>query len=296
MSVQINNQYVDERYSPILEPNLYYGSVFVPGVTCTDKYILDSSGNIYIHKLKTSAVEVGKPGRDFNDVETSDDLLQIQFNNNFQKSRKIYGIQASEVGIDLANENLGAAIAECSEGWQLSAAACLVQESTASTVTTAITLDELKADLIARRGEIVKKKGSADIILCSPDYYGKVLEYAGKDFSPSTNDKIVQSGNVGVWLGFTFVEFNGLAATEAKYYDSSNTLKTVKFAGATNPISYVMYNHNALSAITNFVTARLRDSENFVGTKAQVEMNAGFKFTNPALGVVRAEAAVTPTT
>lgn len=290
MSIQVNSQYVDEKYSSILEPNLYYGSVFVPGVTCTDKYLTGPAGQIFVHKLTTAAVAVGKPGRDFVDVETADELIPIQLNNNFQKSRKIYGIQAAEVGIALANENLAAAVAECGEGWQLAAAACLVQEAPTSSTTTAITVDTLKADLIARRAEIVKKKGSADVVLCSPDYYGKVLEYAGKDFAPILNDRIAQSGNVGSWLGFTFVEFNGLSATDGKYYDSTNTLKTVKFAGATNPIAYIMYNHQALSAITNFNTARIKDSENFVGSKAQVEINAGFKFTNTALGIVRGEA------
>lgn len=106
MSIQVNSQYVDEKYSSILEPNLYYGSVFVPGVTCTDKYLTGPAGQIFVHKLTTAAVEVGKPGRDFVDVETADELIPIQLNNNFQKSRKIYGIQAAEVGIALANENL----------------------------------------------------------------------------------------------------------------------------------------------------------------------------------------------
>ena len=38
MSVTYNGLHVDERYSAILEPNLYFNPILVPGVTCTDKY------------------------------------------------------------------------------------------------------------------------------------------------------------------------------------------------------------------------------------------------------------------
>lgn len=283
MPVMYNNQNVDEKYSSILEPNLYYGSIFVPDVTCTDKYQTGPAGGIYVHKLKTTPCEVGKPGRDFSDEETQDELIPILLNNNFQKSKKIYGVQAAAVGIDLANENLSIAIKETNEGRQQAALACLVQESTASSITSAMTADTVKKDIIAVRTEFVKKKGAADIIMCSPDFYALVLEAAGKEFTPNTNDRIAASGNVGNWLGFTFIEAVGLSATNAKYYDSTGSLKTVAFAG----IDFIMYNHAALSVIPNFETVRLRDSEIFVGTKAQVELNVGYKLTNPALGLVR---------
>lgn len=38
MAIKYGSLNVDERYSGILEPNLYYNPVLVPGVTCTDKY------------------------------------------------------------------------------------------------------------------------------------------------------------------------------------------------------------------------------------------------------------------
>ena len=90
MSIQYNTLNVDERYSAILEPNLYYNPILVPGVTCTDKYETGPAGQIYVHKLSTSAVEAGTPGRDFTDEVASDTLIPIQLNNNFQKSKKIY--------------------------------------------------------------------------------------------------------------------------------------------------------------------------------------------------------------
>lgn len=282
MAILYNTHNVDERYSAILEPNLYYGNIFQPGVTFTDKYQVGPAGQIYVHKLTTSAVEPGTPGRDFTDIVASDSLIPIQMNNNYQQSRKIYGVAASAVAFPMANEHMAGAIADCREGWQQSAMACLVQESTAAALTTAIT--DPKTDIIATRKEIVKKKGRANVVICSPDFYGLVLESAGKDFTPSVNDRIVGAGNVGTWLGFTFIEAAGLSAANAKYYDSTGALKTVAFAN----IDYIMYYSEALSIVTNFETTRLVDSENFVGSKAQVEMNTGFKVTNKDLVFRRA--------
>lgn len=161
MGIVYNTLNVDERYSSILEPNLYYNPVLVPGVTCTDKYEIGPAGQIYVHKLTTSAVAAGTPGRDFTDEVASDTLIPIQLNNNFQKSKKIYGVQAAAVQFAAGNEYLSTAIQECREGWMQCGIACLVQEGTAATATAAITEDKVKADLIDTRTEIVKDKGRA---------------------------------------------------------------------------------------------------------------------------------------
>lgn len=286
MSVTYNSLNVDERYSKILEPNLYYNPVMVPGVTFSDEYETGPAGQIYVHKLATQAVEPGKPGRDFSDTDAADTLIPIQINNNFQSSKKIYGVQAAAVQYAMGNEFLSIAIQECREGWMQSGLACLVQEGTAAAATAALTADTVKPDIIATRAEIVKRKGRADVVMCSPDFYGLVLEAAGKDFTPTQNDRIAATGNVGNWLGFTFVEANGMTGT-LKYYDSANQLRSVDMSG----VDYVMYHHKALSIVSNFEITRIIDSEMFAGSKAQVEMNAGYKVTNNALAYVRKTAA-----
>lgn len=280
MAVKYDQLNVDERYASILEPNLYYNPVLVPGVTCTDKYETGPAGQIYVHKTGTSAVEPGTPGRDFVDTKVSDELIPIQLNNNFQRSYKLYGVQAAAVSFDAGENALSTATQECREGWMLSGLACLVQEGTAATLTSAIT--DVKDDIIKTRTEIVKAKGRANVVMCSPDFYGQVLLAAGKEFTPTMNDRIAKEGNVGVWLGMTFVEANGLTGS-LKYYDSTGSLKTVDCS----KVQYIMYYHEALSVVTNFETARILDSEMFVGSKAQVEMNTGYKLTNNVLARVR---------
>lgn len=286
MSIQYNTLNVDERYSAILEPNLYYNPILVPGVTCTDKYEVGPAGQIYVHQLTTSAVAAGTPGRDFTDEVASDTLIPIQLNNNFQKSKKIYGVQAAAVAFADGNEYLATAIQECREGWMQCGVACLAQEAKAATATAAITADKVKDDLIDTRTEIVKDKGRANVVMCTPEFYGLVLKAAGRDFTPNTNDRIASTGNVGNWLGFTFVEANG-AAGSIKYYDHTGTLKTVDMS----TVQYIMYYHEALSVVSNFEVTRIIDSERFAGSLAQVEMNTGYRVTNNKLARVRKVAA-----
>jgi hypothetical protein len=280
MSIKYGQFNVDERYSSILEPNLYYNEVFAPNTTFTDKYEIGPAGQIYVHQITTSAVESGTPGRDFTDTAVSDTLIPIQLNNNFQRSYKIYGVQANAVDFRVADEALSTATKEIREGWMQCGIACLVQEGTAATLTTAI--DDVKADIIATRKEIVNGKGRANVVLCTPDFYGDVLLAAGKDFTPVQNDRIASTGNVGQWLGMTFIEANG-AQGSVKYYDSTGTQQTVDMS----QVKYVMYFHEALSIITNFEVARIIDSERFAGSLAQVEMNTGYKVTNKKLAYVR---------
>lgn len=279
MAVMYNNQNVDGSYSDKLEANLYYGSVLVPGVTCNDDFVRGPGGGIYVHKLATSSAEPGKPGRDFTDEETSDDLIQIVLNNCFQKSKKIYNVQQSAVSADLKDANLAAAQAEVREGWCLSGLACLAQEGSAASDTTAATADNCIDLVIDARTEIVTAKGTADVVMCSPAFYAQVLKYAGKDFQPNANDRIRSSGNVGRYLGMTWIEANALAVASAKYYDYTGTLKTVNLAG----VDFVVYNHDTLSVVSNIDMARLVDSENFNGCKAQVEQNSGYRVRNNAL-------------
>lgn len=289
MGIKYGNLNVDEKYSGILEPNLYFDSILVPGVTYTDKYQTGPAGGIYVHKLDTTAVTVGTPGRDFTDEASSDTLIPILLNNNYMKSKKIYGVQAAAVSFDLANEQLATATQEIKESRQQSALGCLVQEGTKSNGA-AITANAVDAVL----DEAAKiKKGKANVVLCSPDFYALVLKESGKDFTPAKNDEVAATGAIGEMYGFTWIRAAGLGEAEAKYYDSTGTLKTVAlYKAATSSadgsaVDFILYNSEALSIVDNLESYRIVDSENFTGSKAQVELNTGMKVTTPALARVR---------
>lgn len=289
MAIKYGNLNVDEKYSGILEPNLFYDSIMVPGVTYTDKYQTGPAGGIYVHKLDTTAVTVGTPGRDFTDETSSDTLIPILLNNNYMKSKKIYGVQAAAVDFDLANEQLSIATQEIKESRQQSALGCLVQEGTKSN-DAAITANAVDAVL----DEAAKiKKGKANVVLCSPDFYALVLKENGKDFTPTKNDEVAATGAIGDLYGFTWIRAAGLGENEAKYYDSTGTLKTVTLHKAAttsadgSAVDFILYNSETLSIVDNLESYRIVDSENFTGSKAQAELNTGMKVTTPALAVVR---------
>ena len=282
MAILINSMNVDESYSDKLEANLYYGSVLVPGVTCDDDFLQGPAGGLYVHKLSTAAVTPVKPGRDFEDVESGDDLLQITLNNCFQRSRKLYSVQAAAVGASLKDANLAAAQAEVREGWMLSGLACLCREGTVLKDTAASTVDNCIEQVVDARMEIISDKGTADVVLCSPAFYAKVLKRAGKEFLPSLNEKIRGTANVGTYLGMLWVEANAMTEQAARYYDYAGTLNTVDLSG----FDFVVYNHHTLSVVSNVEMARLVDSESFNGCKAQVEQNTGYRVRQSALARV----------
>lgn len=279
MSVSYGSIHVDERYSAILEPNLYYNSIFADGVTFTSKYEQGAAGGIFVRKLATSPVTVALPGSDFTDTAASDTLIPIALVNNYQSSKKIYGVQAENVSCELADENLSIATQECAEAWNKSGVACLLEEGTASTITAPADYGALKTAVIAERAKITKAKGSADVLILTPEMYALILGGAGAEYTPIFNEGINSNGAVGKWLGFTVVEAPVLGETALKYYNHASTLKTKSGA----KVQFILYHHEAFSIVNNFDAARIVDSENFVGSKAQVELNAGFRVTNADL-------------
>ena len=212
-------------------------------------------------------------------------------NNNFQKSKKIYGVQAAAVSIALGNEQLQIATSEVGEGWSQSGLACLIKEGTAASDTSAITKANVKSKILAARTEIVKAKGKADVVLCTPELFSIILEASGSEFTPEINNYMNATGQVGKWLGFTFVECTGLAegTYTPEYYDYSGTKQTVAIEDLAK-VDFIMYNHEAFSIVPNFEVARIVDSENFAGSKAQVEMNCGYRVTSAAQVLVRSHA------
>lgn len=275
---------VDAKYASIFEPNLYHNSWLVPGVTCTDKYKEVGAGQIYVHKLKTSGETVpGTPGRDFTHTNASDDLIQISLNNNFMESDKVYRVALNSITANVADEMLSNVVAKIQSGYNQSALACLVSEGSAVSGS-ALTVETAKKEILAVRTSIVKKKGRANVVLCSPDTYSIILEAAGDKFVPSFNERLNNDGQVGRWLGMHFIEASGLSAASAKYNNNGGTSKTANFSG----IDFIMYYSEAFSVVSNLEVFRIVDGgKDFNGSIAQGELNVGYRVTNADLVAVR---------
>lgn len=284
MSVLYGSLNVDEKYASAIEPNLYSDTVLIPGVTYTDKYEEGPAGQIFIHKLqKGTAIAPGTPGRDFTDETLADDLIAIQMNNNFQKSTKIYGVQANAVAFNVAEEKLAQSLAMVREGRQYSGLACLVEEGTVLNDTTAVTKANAVDKLIAMRKEVKDNKGIVDVALVNTEVYAFLLANLG--FTQNSDPAIVNAELIRRF-GMNIIECNSFDTATAKYYNYAGTLKTVDLT----KVEMVVYWHEALSIIDNFEMYRLVDSENFAGVKAQVEENVGFRVTTTSQVLVKTHA------
>jgi len=276
MSVIYNTQYVDEVYSDSIEPNLYYDSILIPEVTYTEKY-KEKSGGIFIHKLTSAGfVAPTTPASDFSHTQRADTLIQVVFNNNFKKSGKIFGVSAAAVGFNKAEEELAETLKEISEGWQLSGLACLMNEGTDAADTTALTTTNIKAKFIGLRKTLKLAKAKPNFSFANPTVYATILEYAGDDFTPTNNDRIVGDGNVGRWFGVNTFEANALAETVVTYYNYAGSLITLNLSY----IDIIMGDYRAFSVINNFEAFRIIDAIDWAGSAAQVEWNTAYRVTN----------------
>ena len=114
-----------------------------------------------------------------------------------------------------------------------------------------------------------------------------MLEQAGDKFTPVTNDEMFQTGQVGRYLGMLWIECNMLdLTTAAKYFDYTGTLQTEDLS----KIEYIMYDWRGLHIVDLLDMARLKDSENFNGTLAQVEIVSGYRLGDKNYAVIKKKA------
>lgn len=289
--MQYGNNYVNENYSKIVEPNLYGDAVMQPGKTFNAEHQGDANaGLVKIYKqTRDEGGDPEKPAGDFSHENTSNTLIDLRLNNAFRKSKKIHKVTANSVSYQMAESVLSTATQDVQEDWQQSALACLVNEGTILADTSAITAANLKTSILALRRALRKKHARPDCAIASVDLYSTMLEVAGKDYTPSTNENTLTSGRVGQWLGMTWYEGDLLDKVAAKYYshDDSDTPKTVDLS----IVDLIMYDHRAFHCVDNLEVIRLVDATDFVGTYAQVEINSGFRVSNPDMVAIRKKAA-----
>lgn len=281
---------VSEKYSAIVAPNFYFDSIFQPGLTYSDEFQGDASGAgaVKVFRLAAKAAKDPKtPASDFEHGKAENELIPILLNNAQQESTKIYNVQAQAVPYDMADAHLSQSTLVCREGWQQSGLACLVREGTTMTDTEAITKENIISKIIAGRKSIRKQKASANVVLASVETYSTMLEIAGDKFIPEKNAEILRTGQMGYYLGMLWVECNMLdLTTAAKYYDYTGTLQTEDLT----QVEYVMYDWRGMHIVDLLNMARLKDSENFNGTLAQIEVITGYRLGDKNYAVIKKKA------
>ena len=280
-----DGKFVDDRFSALVEPNLFDNNVFQPGVTFTDKYTLGAAGQIFIHKLGKVSVAVGEPGELFTDTTTADSTIAITLNKAFRRSERIFGATAAAVAYPIAASHLEQALADVRESWNREAARVILAEkvnaSTAATTgpgsvlgITALTKENIYKSIVDDRAVLVAAGARPDVLLVSPAVYAFLLQSEEFVRASDLAYNTAASGQVGQVAGLRVFEYQGLPSA-------------ISLGGTNRTVEYMMYDHDAFSIVTNVEVLRLVDSERFNGTLAQVEIVSGMKLTNTDRALIK---------
>ena len=276
-----SGHYVDDKYSALLEPNLWFKNIFQPGVTFTDKYQTGPAGQIMIHKPGITAITSTVPGADFTDAIDGDSLITISLNTQFNRSRKIYGATLASVAYSAVASEMETAIQEVKKGWTLAAYTALIGTtsviSSANTTTVAVAAD-IYDTIVDDRAKLVATGVTPDTLIVTPAIYAMLLKSDEFQRTGLTGDNVVNNGIVGRVAGLNVVEYE---AADSAAVDAA-TIAGITWASG-DLMEYVMYDHDTFSIITSVEAIRaVEEPTRFVGTLAQVQIVSGFKVTNPA--------------
>jgi hypothetical protein len=279
-------KFVDDRFVALVEPNLFDNNVFQPGMTFTDKYTLGAAGQIFIHKLSKVTVTAGQPGQDFSDTNTADSVIQISLDKAFRRSEKIYGATAAAVAYPVAAAHLEQAMLDIREAWNKEAAKQFMLDKWSGSIAngpisvlgaTALTKNNIYKSVVDDRAVLVGEGARPDVLIVSPAVYALLLQSEEFVRASDLAFQTASTGIVGQVAGLNVMEYQGLPSA----YD---------LGGSDYDVEYIMYDHDALSIVTNVEVMRLIDSERFNGSLAQVEIVSGMKLTNAERALVKIKA------
>lgn len=280
------NATVATGMSPIVEAGLYADAIFIDGVTFTSRYNIGSAGQIQVEKYSGGrGVKPGAPGSNFSDRDYTNSVENININNSFKDSVKVpLYFESTMPTAVLMNKTLEVT-QKTGTGRQESALAALVNQGSASDDIDALTVDNIKSKVIKMRSTLRKKHAKPNVVIASVDTYSVMLEAAGKDFTPMYNDDVIRQGKIGLWLGMLWIEADLLdgATADYSYINDSGDETTVD----TSAVDLIMYDFMAFSLIDRLDALRVKESEQFVGSKVQEEICSGFKVTNTACVLVK---------
>lgn len=279
--------YVDDKYSALIEPNLFAANVFQPGLTFTDKYQTGPAGQIFVHKSGLGTVTPTVPGADFSDAIVQDSLIAISLDKQFNRSRKMYGVTLASVSYPMAAAEMEMAIQEVRAAWNLAAAKALIGETSilvSDNITTLADASSIYDQIVADRQKMVENLASPNVLIVSPKVYGLLLKSDEFQRIGQIGDNAVANGMVGRVAGLDVYEYASLSSAAV----NGATIGGITWVSANDELEYVMYDYDAFSIVTSVEAARLvEEPTRFVGALAQVQIVSGFKLTNPTRALLK---------
>ena len=276
MALVVNGATVATAMSPIVEAGLYADEIFIEGRTFTSQYDVDSAGQIQVEKYSPDMeVKAKVPGSNFSDKDYKNTVININCNNAFQYSQKVPAYFEATMPTSVKMNQTLRTTENVRIGRQKAGIAALVHGGTASTNNEAITETNFKEEFLKDRKILVDKFAKPNVAITSTEVYNIMLKLAGTEFTPSTNENVVTTGQVGYWMGILWIEAPLLGGS-LSFLNESGIEETVDTAN----IDYILYDYKAYSIIDKLTMLRVIDSEDFAGSKIQEEIDTGFKVTN----------------
>ena len=286
MALVVNGATVATAMSPIVEAGLYADEIFIEGKTFTSQYDVDSAGQIQVEKYSPDMeVKAKVPGSNFSDKDYKNTVININTNNAFQYSQKVPAYFEATMPTSVKMNQTLRTTENVRIGRQKAGLAALVNGGTESTNNEAITETNFKEEFLKDRKILVDKFAKPNVAITSTEVYNIMLKLAGTEFTPSTNENVVTTGQVGYWMGILWIEAPLLGGSLSFLNESG-----VEQAVDTANIDYILYDYKAYSIIDKLTMLRVIDSEDFAGSKIQEEIDTGFKVTNPDCVLVRKNA------
>ena len=283
MALVVNGATVATAMSPIVEAGLYADEIFIEGKTFTSQYDVDSAGQIQVEKYSPDMeVKAKVPGSNFSDKDYKNTVITINTNNAFQYSQKVPAYFEATMPTSVKMNQTLRTTENVRIGRQKAGLAALVHGGTALTNNEAITETNFKEEFLKDRKILVDKFAKPNVAITSTEVYNIMLKLAGTEFTPSTNENVVTTGQVGYWMGILWIEAPLLGGS-LSFLNESGIEETVDTAN----IDYILYDYKAYSIIDKLTMLRVIDSEDFAGSKIQEEIDTGFKVTNADCVLVR---------
>lgn len=283
---------VDDKFSPLVEPNLFAGNVFVPGVTFTDKYQIGPAGQIMVHKPGVGTVSSTTPGADFSETVVQDSLIAIPINKQYNRARKIYGAAVASVAYDIAAAELETALQEVRAAWNIDAAKAIVTEDSVRVVKNITVLQAdstIYDDIVDARQVLRELKAKPDTLLVTPKVYGQLLKSDEFQRSVEVDTQVIRDAYVGRIAGLNVFEYEDLGSAFGNITNANgSSTQDITWQAGTDALEWIMYDHDALSAITSVNVVGVYDGmPRYNGVTCNVEIVSGFKLTNPNRAIIK---------
>lgn len=283
--------YVDDKFSPLVEPNLFAGNVFQPGVTFTDKYQTGPAGQIFVHKPGTGTVTATVPGADFTETVVGDSLITISLNKQFNRARKIYGATVASVAYSVAAAELETALQEVKAAWNIEAASAIVDADgirVASNVTTVVAANDVYDTIVDARQALRALKANPDTIIVSPTTYGMLLKSDEFQRAVDLDNQVIRDAYVGRIAGLNVYEYEDLSSAAGNLTNINGTTADITWQTGTDELEFIIYDHDALSIVTSVNVVGIWDGmPRYNGVACEVEIVSGFKLTNASRAILK---------